>query len=140
MARSTSFSQFSRRMAIRAEEVKANTGKTVRRAAIAADTAIVTSTPVDLGRAKGNWNASVGTPDTSTQDDDLDPGGQMTLSQHQGTIEGWKIGQGAIFIANGLPYILPLENGSSTQAPNGMTQSGLDAARAQLKKSSLLGG
>lgn len=139
MARSTSFGQFSRRMAIRAEEVKSNTEKTVRRAAIAADTAIVTSTPVNLGRAKGNWNASVGTADTSTQDDSLDPSGQMTLNRNQGIIEGWRLGQGAIFIANGLPYILPLENGSSTQAPNGMTQGGLAAARAQLKKSRLLG-
>lgn len=140
MARSTSFGQFARRMAIRAEEVKFGTEKTVRRAAIAADTAIVTTTPVDLGRAKGNWNASIGTPDTSVQEDNLDPSGQMTLSRNQSTIEGWSLGQGVIFIANGLPYILPLENGSSTQAPNGMTQSGLDAARAQLKKSSLLGG
>lgn len=138
MGRSTSFGEFSRRMAIRAQQVATGTERTIRQAAIAADTAIVTATPVDTGRAKGNWLASVGQTPVVETTEDTDPGGQMTLNQNQRTIEGWRLGQGAIFIANGLPYIQELENGSSQQAPNGMTQSGLDAARAQLKKSSLL--
>lgn len=140
MARSTSFGQFSKRMAIRAKEIEAGTERTVRQAAVAADTAIVTTTPVETGRAKGNWNVSVGTPDTSVRPDNFDPDGQPTLRRHEGAIARWGLGMSAIFLANGLPYILLLENGSSSaKAPNGMTQYGLDAARAVLKKSRLLG-
>lgn len=138
MAISTSLGQFSKRMAIVAKEIANNGEKAVRRAAVAADTAIVTTTPVNTGRAKGNWNASVGSEDISTSDV-TDPSGQATMSAHQQTIEQWRLGKGPIFLANGLPYILPLENGSSSQAPTGMTQHGIDAARAQLQAAKLLG-
>lgn len=103
----------------------------VRRAAIAADAAAVITTPVDTGRAKGNWNVSIGSIDETTTDN-TDRGGSEAIARGKSTIEEWKVGRGEIFISNSLPYILALENGSSAQRPEGMTQHALDAARRAL--------
>ncbi len=133
MGRSKSFGEFSRRMAVQAKDMTSRLEDRVRRAAIAADTAIVTTTPVDLGRAKGNWNVSLGAPDTSVTEN-VDPSGGDTIARGEEAIREWKSGDGEIFIANSLPYIMPLENGSSAQRPEGMTRHGIDAARRELKR------
>lgn len=131
MARSKGFQQFAKRMGFLAEKVGANSEKAVRKAAIAADTTVVMTTPVDTGRARANWFATVGLP-ANLQLDNTDPSGATAMSQAQAVIAGWKRGQGSIFITNSLPYIVPLEEGSSAQAPNGMTQAAIQAARAEL--------
>ena len=97
--------------------------------AFALYSSIVKKTPVDTGRARANWNVSVGSPDLSTTEDTRktpklkdkmpDPNGDES-----------------IFISNNLPYITKLEyggypnppkkgsgktvNGYSKQAPEGM--------------------
>lgn len=138
MARSNSLGQFARRMTLASQSIGKNTEKAVKRAAVAADQALVGATPVDTGRAKGNWNAAIGAVDDEVTDN-TDPGGEATTSENQRTIESWRLGQQAIFLSNSLPYILPLENGSSDHAPNGMTHAGIAAAKRQLGKAKLLG-
>ena len=75
-------------------------------------------TPVDTGRARGNWQAAVGAP-VDVEIDRLDPSGGETIAAASRAL----IGLGAfktIFITNNVPYIQALENGNSKQAPAGM--------------------
>jgi hypothetical protein len=138
VAVSRSFGQFARRMAIRAKQVTHGSERVVKQAAIAADTALVTSTPLDTGRAKGNWNASIGNPDTSTTET-TDPSGQATMARNETEINAWRLGRGEIFLANGLPYIVSLDEGSSSQAAQGMTQDAIAAARRIIQGAKVLG-
>ena len=104
--------------------------KEVRKAyAFALYSSIVKKTPVDTGRARGNWNVSVGSEDTSTSE---------TTQQKYKSKESIPTPNGdeSIFISNNLDYIEKLEyggypnppkggkgktvNGFSKQAPNGM--------------------
>lgn len=68
--------------------------------------AVVKKTPVDTGRARGNWNVSVGSPDysvsdTKTKTPKIQSPEQMPKAP----------GDAAIYIANNLPYIKTLEFG-----------------------------
>lgn len=72
------------------------------------------------GRFRGNWNFSIGYPDSSFRIQP-DPTGEATTARLvAGAIE-FKAGQTA-FIVNNLPYAIPLEFGHSTQAPGGMVR------------------
>jgi hypothetical protein len=83
------------------------------------DRRIVNRTPVDTGRAKGNWIASIGTPDTRQ----LKAGEQDSIKQAQSTLSNFK-GFKKIIIQNNLPYIQRLNNPPqwSLQAPPGYIQ------------------
>ena len=104
--------------------------KEVRKSyAFALYSSIVKKTPVDTGRARANWNVSVGSPDTSTTEN------TTTTPMSKSKMPDPK-GDESIFISNNLPYITTLEyggfpnppkkdggktvNGFSKQAPNGM--------------------
>jgi hypothetical protein len=104
--------------------------KEVRRAfAFALYSSIVEKTPVDTGRARGNWNISVGSPDESTSNS---TGAKFSSPKSLPEPNGDE----SIFITNNLPYITKLEYGGypdppkkdggktaggfSKQAPNGM--------------------
>jgi len=140
VATSIGLGQFSRRMNIVADVVGENAAKTVRRAAIAADQAVVLATPVDTGRARANWVTSIGAPRFTTTES-VDPAGGITIGQGLNVINTYKnTKQGSIFISNSLDYIAFLEDGSSRQAPSGMTRFAVQAAREQVKKSRLLDG
>ena len=105
--------------------------KEVRKAyAFALYSSIVKKTPVDTGRARGNWNVSVGSPDTSVDDPSGYPKprkkGEKVVKKvvklkykNSASLPEPK-GNESIFISNNLPYITTLEYGSSKQAPNGM--------------------
>lgn len=86
----------------------------------------IKSTPVDTGRARGNWQTSVGTPVDGTLERD-DPGGSAAIAEVTA-----KTPNGAgqeTFMSNNLPYIESLENGNSQQAPAGMAR--INLARVQ---------
>ena len=97
--------------------------------AFALYSSIVRKTPVDTGRARANWNISVGHPDTSTTESTRKtPKSMSSLPDPKG--------DESIFICNNLDYIEKLEyggypnppkkdggktiNGFSKQAPAGM--------------------
>lgn len=136
MATSRGFTEFAKRMSVVSDYFIGNVNRRMRRAAIAADQAIVLGTPVDTGRARANWIVSIGSPDLTTNDN-TDPGGDAAIQQGVATINGWKVGRGSIFLSNSLPYIVPLEEGSSAQAPNGMTKFAIQAAETELGRGSL---
>lgn len=116
-------------MASKANEAKKNAEKAVnptvnqlvRALSLEALGRIMQKTPVDTGRARANWNTSIGAPDTST---DMEATiAKVPAKQAEG---GEVIGRAnfakgqEIYITNGLPYIKPLEDGHSKQAPQGM--------------------
>lgn len=79
---------------------------------------VMQRTPVKTGRARGNWQTSVGTYPT----DELSRiGGARALSEAGRATKTWNIEQ-PIYFVNNLPYILPLEYGNSKQAPRGMVR------------------
>lgn len=73
---------------------------------------IVKRTPVDTGRLRGNWYATINTP--SNQIDSGDQNRQQIVSNA-------KLGE-SVFFVNNLPYASQIENGSSAQAPSGMVK------------------
>lgn len=90
------------------------------------------------GRARANWQYGFG----AAPDDDLpdiDATGQASLNRIEAGV-GSAQAAGIHYIANNLPYAQALEDGHSTQAPNGMVglaavefQSIVDEEAAKLK-------
>jgi hypothetical protein len=95
---------------------------------------ITTNTPVDTGRARANWFASVNQPSIVTVEYSGSP-----ASAAQGAIAdaGVAISQatGNVFwISNNLPYIYRLEfEGWSKQAPNGMVRLAINRAERRIR-------
>lgn len=80
--------------------------------AFALYTSIVKKTPVDTGRARGNWNITVGHDDTTAS--------TRTKPQFKDVEEVPKVeGDETIYISNNLPYITKLEYGGYPNPPKG---------------------
>lgn len=79
---------------------------------------LVMRTPVDTGRAKGNWQVSIGDPLIGKLET-LDKEGQETVAKGLAAIADLPPYQ-VVWISNNLDYIELLEDGRSKQAPNGM--------------------
>jgi len=87
--------------------------KGVRTLALRLYDGITKMTPVDTGRARGNWNLGVGQPDLSINE-----------SARQIQNFSLKVGDGlqAIYVTNNLPYINVLEYGDANRQPVGMVK------------------
>jgi len=96
-----------------------NAAAVVKKVGIDMFSQVVVRTPVDTGRARGNWQVSFNSPASGTLND-LDPSGRNTQMQISGKMTGWK--QGDIWMTNNLPYARRLEYGWSKQAPGGMVR------------------
>lgn len=108
--------------------------KAIAMTAIRLGTNIIERTPIDTGRAKGNWMSAYGSADTSTSET------RMQNEALQGLHAKFTVAEvgrnSSIFITNSLPYINHLEyglypnpskgskteNGFSKQAPAGMVR------------------
>jgi len=98
--------------------VKGISEDTVRKGALGIGLkGLIFKTPVDEGVARGNWNVEFDKKDTSVKENAK--GGARSASRGVNKLERFKLGQ-TIYFTNALPYIIPLEFGWSTQAPNGM--------------------
>ena len=82
---------------------------------------VVLKSPVDTGRFKGNWNASIGDMDLHTTEA-VDGSGGATIARAEGALRAYSTLENfpVINITNNLPYSVKLEEGHSGQAPNGM--------------------
>jgi hypothetical protein len=114
-----------------AEKAGVNAQQKVQKICLDLLSGIVLKTPVDTGRARGNWQASIGNPRTDTIETS-DPGGGRTISDG---IEATGKAYGNVFwITNNLPYIYRLEyEGWSKQAPRGMVRLTIEEVRRQLR-------
>lgn len=127
--------------------VERNTDKTIREVAVAVDGAVVIATPVDTGRARANWQTSVGVPITSTRapySDGADgstagTNARSAIDQCKAAVVGYKAGQ-TVYITNNLPYITPLNEGTSAQAPEGFVEKSVLKATATVKSARILKG
>tara|TARA_R110002096_G_C14661938_1_gene728454 strand:- start:50218 stop:50616 length:399 start_codon:yes stop_codon:yes gene_type:complete len=91
---------------------------------------VVKRTPVDTGRARGNWQVGVGTIPSGNSS--ADSTGGSTISAGLGNLATLGRNQ-TVFIANNLEYISFLEGGSSTQAARGMLAVSLQEVEMQFK-------
>lgn len=92
--------------------------------------AIVLRTPVDTGRARGNWQVAI---DEVPKDilETEDKSGDAAISTGTSVINAMEKNRlSVVYIANSLPYIEVLENGHSQQAPQGM----VDLTFAELRE------
>ncbi len=105
--------------------------KVVRKIALIAYDGITKKTPVDTGRARGNWNFSVGNADTTVSSEGFgkSTGKHVNSPTPPSSPKAPKItlkkGDGLedIYITNNLPYIKRLEDGhSKIKAPKGMVK------------------
>ncbi len=94
------------------------------------DTRVVLGTPVDEGRARGNWFPSLNKPSGAMDEKSLDKSGNKAIAAATSVASGAELGD-TVWLTNNLPYILPLENGHSGQAPEGMVDLNLNAVAAQ---------
>lgn len=110
---------FGAQIAAFAKRTNRDADKTVRAVLVSLTNGVVLRTPVDTGRARANWQASVGSSIGGTTDKN-DPSGSGAISAAQASITE---APGKVwFLANNLPYISELEYGSSQQAPGGMVR------------------
>ncbi len=98
-----------------------------RKYAISVNNNLVQSTPRDTGRAKGDWQVGFDTAPTGNTDT-LDYSGGLTIAKNTMEIASMNGNYGDIYIVNNLPYIVPLDEGSSEQATNGFVNSSIRAA------------
>lgn len=130
---------------------------------------IISKTPVDTGTAQASWNLSTGAPNfeinaTGNQSRHRRSGIGITVPLRPGLstnflpdgfigagvsqkVEGLRITEeNEIYLANGVPWIVPLEFGHSQQQPNGWVRAavndithGLRAEAAAANKARKLG-
>lgn len=97
----------------------------------AAYSQLVENTPVDTGRAKSNWWMDINTISTVIREPDNGFSGQnQSLSVAAKNLKP----DDTIFISNNLPYINPLNDGSSRQQPAGFVERAVQVGSARGKE------
>ena len=91
----------------------------IRKATIELFSSVVKGTPVDTGRARGNWQCTIGSP-ANNQVEATDKSGAGVITDVVSTVPA-KSGA-VVWLTNNVPYIQKLEYGSSKQAPAGMVR------------------
>ena len=127
---------FARRMRVLADQVVDGTDLVTRATAVAASETVTLATPVDTGRARGNWQIGLGTP-VRRETDANDRSGQETITRNSRRVAARVPGQ-TIFISNNVPYIVELNAGSSSQAPAGFVEEAVQAAVAAARRVRIL--
>lgn len=100
---------------------------------------VVLKTPVDTGRARGNWQIEVGSPPSGVLEvvaQGAEAEARDISSADAGRVIAdalaklGKLGFGeVVWVANNLDYVVFLEEGSSDQAPAGMMRVSLEEMR-----------
>lgn len=95
-------------------------------------TRIVQKTPVDTGRARGNWQVSIERPSMAALDT-TDRDGSRTIQKGLEAVANLP-DFSVVWISNNLEYITFLEDGSSQQAPSGMVRLTILELRLMLRQ------
>lgn len=109
------------------DKAKGRMDLVVRKITLDIHARVTLKTPVDTGRARANWIATIARPATGVREPAASGYGgstgaanaQASIQQAVASLASSKAGQ-SLFVVNNLPYIIDLENGSSKQAPVGM--------------------
>ena len=90
---------------------------------------VVLNTPVDTGRARGNWQVTTNTPATG-QTQVKTKNGARAIQDGTSKINSANVADGTtIWITNNVPYIERLEDGWSAQKPDGILLPTLNSIR-----------
>ena len=94
----------------------------VRRIGANVTAELIRSTPVDTGWARANWVPSIGVAFEGNQDVTAPEPTNVAIAAGQqqagiASFTGYRIDLGTVIIANNVPYIQRLNDGSSQQAP-----------------------
>ena len=125
----------------------ASVDETMRAIALELFGSIIKDTPVDTGRARGNWQTSIGSPQT---DQLFDPDPDDATAELASAVYNF-VGDKTIYLANNLPYAWKLEyggygtgpgatnkttrDGYSVQAPYGMVRKNTARIQSIIRKS-----
>jgi hypothetical protein len=102
------------------ERVKKRHNQVFRGVALRVFASVVFRTPVDTGRARGNWQTDINKDNNAELSID-DKGGLMVYRNAQQSASRVKLGD-QFYLFNNLGYVQGLEDGNSLQAPNGMVK------------------
>lgn len=103
-----------------ARDTEQTLDQVVRGVTLELGNSIILSSPVDTGRFRGNWQHNTGSPAASSVLG-FDPTGAQARAALESAVAAIRAGNVEWF-TNNLPYGPVLENGSSTQAPQGMVR------------------
>jgi len=114
-------------------KIDAGLNQGIRATLLGVSTAIIKETPADTGRARGNWQASVGRGASGEVSvSGVRSGEARAISDVDQTVS---VAVGDLYyLTNNLPYIERLEYGYSQQAPNGMVRKNLQNFNRTLAK------
>lgn len=133
---SSNFKQFSAEVGLFAEEeVPRRVQQAQQKIGLQALRGVVLKTPVDTGRARANWQTTIGTPASGELDrqDKSDTNSNIAIAQGSQVVEAAQPFS-VIWLTNNLPYIERLENGYSQQAPNGMVSTTVTEISSQFRR------
>lgn len=130
---------FAQRMGQIAVGIEDNADRVVRTAALVADQTVVLATPVDTGRARANWIASVNRPVLEAREDSYSKSGAESIARASRVIGTYRRGDQSIHLSNNLPYIGFLNAGSSRQAPINFVQRAVLQAVEAVRRAVLIG-
>lgn len=125
----TDLRTFAGRIKVVGKRVEDNADRLTRKVALAVDAAVVIATPVDTGRARSNWQVSLGEAASGTREafsegkdrSTESANTQAALEEGKAVISEYKGGTD-IHITNNLPYIGRLNEGWSAQAPSAFVE------------------
>ena len=108
---------FKRDFSLLLQKAGAKAEMVVRKTALELQSEMVSRSPVDTGRFRGNWQCGIDQKNTNTSDA---PNSDV-LGRTLQALKAWKPGQ-TIWLLNSLPYSYRLEHGHSKQAPTGVVR------------------
>ena len=101
-------------------KVQADANTEMRKIALKVLGNLAATTPVDTGRAKGNWQTALNSKPVGTLEQH-DKAGAVMYALGKRVVDGAALGD-SIWISNNLPYIQRLNDGWSQQAPANFVQ------------------
>lgn len=110
------------------EQLKAQIATAAKALILQIDANLRRSTPVDTGHARANWVPSVGSAHSG------EVTGDGAHAAGTAGVLGFRLGDGALFEANSVPYIQRLNDGHSTQAPALFVEAAVDQALAKIRQ------
>jgi hypothetical protein len=130
--------KFAQRIRRVGDRIATNADKMTRKAALAIDATVVLATPVDTGRARGNWQVELDNAKEGTVEPQ-DRSGQAAINQGKGVIAQYNGDTSKeIHITNNLPYIGKLNEGHSAQAPAAFVEKAVMVGVEAVRGSKLL--
>lgn len=113
-----------------------STAKMVRRIALELFIRTVEKTPVDTGTARASWQLSINNLPAKKPElpKEMTKESATRWAKRQVSKLSRLTGGEVVYISNSVPYIIPLEYGSSKQSPEGMLRISLAEVEAQLRQ------